>query len=63
MRKEWKFEPDPTTSGYIKYLDESPITFDRLKRQIELVRKEAKEKWWKNLHDSPSLIEIAKERV
>lgn len=34
MSKEWKFEPDPITRGYIKYLDESPITFDNLNRQI-----------------------------
>lgn len=28
MNKEWKFEPDPFTRGYINYLDESPIMFD-----------------------------------
>jgi hypothetical protein len=44
MNKEWKFEPDPITKGYIDYLDKSPITFDKLKRQIELIRKEVEEK-------------------
>ena len=39
MDKEWKFEPDPLTRGYIEFLDKSPIEFDNLKRQIELIRK------------------------
>ena len=44
MNKEWKFEPDPITRGYINKLDKSPIKFDNLKRQIELIRKEVEEK-------------------
>ena len=41
MNKKWKFEPDPITKGYINYLDNAPIKFDNLKRQIELIiRKE-----------------------
>ena len=44
MNKEWKFEPDPITKGYIDYLDNAPIKFDNLKRQIELIRKEVEEK-------------------
>ena len=45
MNKKWKFEPDPITRGYMNYLDESPITFDNLKKQrIELIRKEVEEK-------------------
>lgn len=28
MSDNWKFEPDPFTKGYIKYLDKSPIKFD-----------------------------------
>ena len=39
MDKEWKFEPGLATKGYINYLDKSPIKFDNLKRQIELIRK------------------------
>ena len=44
MDKEWKFEPDPFTRGHINYLDKSPIKFDNLKHQIELIRKEVEEK-------------------
>ena len=45
MNKEWKFEPNPFTRGYINYLDKSPIEFDKLKKQqIELIRKEIEEK-------------------
>lgn len=40
MKKEWKFEPDPFTRGYIDKLDKSPIDFQR----IELIRKEVEEK-------------------
>ena len=29
MKKEWKFEPDPLTRGYIEFLDKSPIEFDK----------------------------------
>ena len=39
MNKEWKFEPDPFTKGYIDYLNKSPIKFDNLKHQIESIRK------------------------
>ena len=34
MSKEWKFEPDPITRGYIDNLDKSPIKFDVLKHQL-----------------------------
>lgn len=34
MNKEWKFEPDPFTRGYINKLDKSPIKFDNLNHQI-----------------------------
>ena len=45
MNKEWKFEPDPFTKRYIDYLDKSPIKFDNLNHQIELIiRKEVEEK-------------------
>lgn len=45
MNEKWKFEPDPITRGYIKYLDNAPVKFDNLKRQqIELIRKEVEEK-------------------
>lgn len=45
MNKEWKYEPDPITRSYIDFLNKSPITFDRLKHQIELIiRKEVEEK-------------------
>ena len=45
MNKKWKFEPDPITRGYINHLNKSPIKFDNLKRQIELIiRKEVEEK-------------------
>ena len=39
MNEKWKFEPDPITRGYIKYLDESPIEFNELKRNIELLKR------------------------
>lgn len=39
MNKKWKFEPDPITKGYIDYLDKSPIKFDNLKRNIELLKR------------------------
>ena len=39
MDKEWKFEPDPITKGYINYLNNAPIKFDNLNRQIEIIRK------------------------
>jgi hypothetical protein len=40
MDKERKFEPDPFTKGYIDYLDKSPIKFDNLNHQIEIIRTE-----------------------
>ena len=49
MSDEWKFEPDPSTRGYINYLDKSPVKFDEVKPQIELIRKEVEEKL-KNYH-------------
>ena len=49
MNEEWKFEPDPFTRDYINYLDKSPVKFDKLNQQIELIRKEVEEKL-KNFH-------------
>lgn len=49
MNEKWKFEPDPITRSYINYLDNAPVVFDELKRQIELIRKDAEEKF-KNYH-------------
>lgn len=34
MNKEWKFEPDPITRGYINHLDKSSVKFDALKYQL-----------------------------
>lgn len=49
MNKEWKFEPDPFTKGYINYLDKSPIKFDALKYQLIYLEQCEKER---NLSDA-----------
>ena len=49
MNKEWRFEPDPFTKGYINYLDKYPIKFDALKYQLIYLEQWEKER---NLTDA-----------
>ena len=53
MNKEWKFEPDPFTKGYINYLDKSPIKFDALKNQLIYLEQGEKER---NLTDNEKVV-------